>query len=74
MPPNSPVGQDTVNTGAWKPPAGHGHGAQAVALAQHDAEERHAQMGGGYEQAADMAHLRRLLGLGPTMKPGVSTG
>jgi hypothetical protein len=56
---NSPVGQEMVNTGASKPPGRHALRAQAVALAQHHAEERHAQVRGGDEQAADMAHLRR---------------
>ena len=59
MPPNSPVGQATVKSGAWKPPPAIALRAEAVALAQHDREERHGDVGADHEHAAAMAHQRR---------------
>ena len=51
-------------------PAGHGHRAQPVALAQHHAEQRHPQMCRRHEQARDMAHLRGGFGVGPDHEAG----
>ena len=50
--------------------AGHGLGAEAVALAQDDRAGRHGEVGAGDEQPADVAHQRGLLGLGPDHDPG----
>ena len=50
--------------------AGHGLGAEAVALAQDDRAGRHGDVGAGDEQAADVADQRRLLGLGTHHDPG----
>jgi hypothetical protein len=63
MPPNSPLGQDSVSHRRVKAAGRHGHRAQAIALAQHHADEGHAQMRRGDEHAAHMAHLRLLLDL-----------
>src|SRR3546814_4258656 len=50
--------------------AGHGLGAEAVALAQDDRAEGHREVGAGDEQAADVAHERGLLGVGTDHDPG----
>src|SRR5229473_2909586 len=43
--------------------ADHGLRAEAVTLAQHNAEQRHGNAGSRHEHTGDMAHDRRLLSL-----------
>ena len=49
--------------GFVKTPARHGHRAQAVALAQHHAQQWHTQMRRCHKHARDMAHLGRGFGV-----------
>jgi hypothetical protein len=65
MPPNSPVGQDTVKHCAWKPPPAIACAPSPVALAQHDREPGERQARGSDEHPADMANERGLLRLRP---------
>jgi len=49
-----------------KAAADHRLRAEAVSLAQNDAEQRHGEAGAGHEHAGDMAYDRGLFGFGPT--------
>ena len=56
--------------GFMKAAAGHGHRAQAIALAQHHAEQGHPQVRCRHKHARDMAHLGRGFGVGPDHEAG----
>jgi hypothetical protein len=50
--------------------AGHGLGAEAIALAQHHHEQRHAELGAGDELARDAAHGGGVFAVGADHEAG----